>query len=80
MVRYNEQKSPRKLKSNSDFWEAGTISQKSTIYVVHFVDSDDVKNGGRHGDSVCWKKVEKKIHFQVWRNFHLFLQLPSLKL
>lgn len=64
MVRYNEQKSPTKLKSNSDFWEAGTISQKSTIYVVHFVDSDDVKkksprNGGRNGDSVCWKKSRK---------------------
>lgn len=25
------------------------------------------------------EKVEKKTHFQVWRNFHLFLQLPSLK-
>lgn len=25
------------------------------------------------------EKVQKTIHFQVWRNFHLFLQRPSLK-
>lgn len=65
MVRYNEQKSPRKLKSNSDFWEAGTISQKGTIYVVHFVDSDDVKKNSppkwwEKWWCVCLKKSRKE--------------------
>ena len=77
--------SMKPLKKGCEPWTVSHLPKKYHFCSRNVVESDDVKNSPPKWWEkwwlVCWKKkVEKKIHFQVWRNFHLFLQLPSLKL